>query len=88
MYMSNINILKNNNSSCELKNNKKVNFSEKIKNNANLSQPHFCSKRESDDISLNNNENFSKDIIMKKNIIKYRNPSTILKKKKNKFFSK
>lgn len=85
MYMSNINILKNNNSSCELKNNKKVNFSEKIKNNANLSQPHFCSKRESDDISLNNNENFSKDIIMKKNIIKYRNPSTILKKKKTNF---
>ena len=85
IYMSNINILKNNNSSCELKNNKKVNFSEKIKNNANLSQPHFCSKRESKDISLNNNENFSKDIIMKKNIIKYRNPSTILKKKKTNF---
>ncbi len=77
---SNINILMNDNSSCELKNNKKVNYSEKIKNNDNLSQPHLCSKRESDDVSLNNNETISKDIIMKINI-KYMKSFDYFKKK-------
>ena len=80
---SNLNILKTKNTNNDtIKNDLNSNFREIKNKNINLSQPHVSSKQIFDEFNFNNSEKFTKEIIMKKNIVK-RNPSNHLKKKIN-----